>query len=83
MGVLQSLKDLYERTHKNKVGKFVDPRSEKIYNDVVAQMEERQTQLTQQSSDGIPVTLSTSEVDKIYEEIQIYYYYYIIIIHLI
>uniref|UniRef100_A0A0D3BHW5 Uncharacterized protein n=1 Tax=Brassica oleracea var. oleracea TaxID=109376 RepID=A0A0D3BHW5_BRAOL len=61
-GELPSLKDLYETTHKNKAEKFVDPRSEQIYNEVVARIEDRQIQLTQQSPDGIPVTLSTFEV---------------------
>ncbi|XP_056856598.1 uncharacterized protein LOC130506014 [Raphanus sativus] len=61
--------ELYERTHKTKAGVFVDPRSEQIYNDVVARIEDRQTQLTQQSPDGIPVVLSTQEVDQIYEEV--------------
>ncbi|XP_056843889.1 uncharacterized protein LOC130511393 [Raphanus sativus] len=68
-GQLPSLKELYERTHKTKAGVFVDPRSEQIYNDVVARIEDRQTQLTQQSPDGIPVVLSTQEVDQIYEEV--------------
>ena len=60
---------LYERTHKNKAGQFLDARSEQIFNDVVGHVEDRQTQLTQQSTDGLPVTLSTLEVDKIYEEV--------------
>ena len=64
--------DLYERSHKNKAGQFVDPRSEQIYNDVVARIEDRQTQLTQQCPDGIPVTLSTLEVDQIYEEVNFF-----------
>uniref|UniRef100_A0A0D3BXP9 Uncharacterized protein n=1 Tax=Brassica oleracea var. oleracea TaxID=109376 RepID=A0A0D3BXP9_BRAOL len=59
-GQLPSLLQLYERTHKNKAGVFVDGKSEQIYNDVVARVEDRQTQLTQQS--GLPVTLSTLEV---------------------
>ncbi|KAJ4875863.1 Uncharacterized protein Rs2_40881 [Raphanus sativus] len=67
-GQLPSLKELYERTHKTKAGVFVYPRSEQIYNDVVARIEDRQTQLSQQSPDGIPVILSTQEVDQIYEE---------------
>ena len=71
--------ELYERTHKNKAGVFVDGKSEQIYNDVVALVEDRQTQLTQQSTDGLPVTLSTLEVDKIYEEVnfqkKIFFYY--------
>ncbi|KAL0802661.1 hypothetical protein Bca101_057837 [Brassica carinata] len=67
-GFLPSLKDLYKRTHKDKAGKFVDPKSEQIYNDVVARIEDRQTQLTQHFPDGIPVTLSTAEVDQIYKE---------------
>ena len=37
MGV-PSLKDLYERTHKNKARQFVDPRSEQIDNEVVARI---------------------------------------------
>ena len=68
-GHLPSLMELYQRTHKNKAGVFVDGKSEQIYNDVVARVEDRQTQLTQQSTDGLPVTLSTLEVDKIYEEV--------------
>uniref|UniRef100_A0A0D2ZV04 Uncharacterized protein n=1 Tax=Brassica oleracea var. oleracea TaxID=109376 RepID=A0A0D2ZV04_BRAOL len=68
-GELPSLKDLDERTHKNKAGQFVDPRSKQIYSKVVARIEDRQTQLTQQSPDGIPVILSTLEVDQIYEEV--------------
>ncbi|KAL0828460.1 hypothetical protein Bca101_052138 [Brassica carinata] len=36
------------RTHKNKAGVFVDGKFEQIYNDVVARVEDRQTQLTQQ-----------------------------------
>uniref|UniRef100_A0A0D3A576 Uncharacterized protein n=1 Tax=Brassica oleracea var. oleracea TaxID=109376 RepID=A0A0D3A576_BRAOL len=68
-GQLPSLMELYERTHKNKADVFVDGKSEQIYNDVVARVEDRQTQLTQQSTDGLPVTLSTLEVDKIYEEL--------------
>lgn len=57
-GHLPSLKDLYERTHKNKSRQFIDPKSEQIYNEVVARIEDRQTQLTQQSLDGIPVRRS-------------------------
>uniref|UniRef100_A0A0D3DCB0 Uncharacterized protein n=1 Tax=Brassica oleracea var. oleracea TaxID=109376 RepID=A0A0D3DCB0_BRAOL len=37
--------------------------------ELVAQVDDRQTQLTQQSTDGLPVILSTLEVDKIYEEV--------------
>uniref|UniRef100_A0A0D3BQY9 Uncharacterized protein n=1 Tax=Brassica oleracea var. oleracea TaxID=109376 RepID=A0A0D3BQY9_BRAOL len=50
-------------------GQFLDGKSEQLFNDLVAQVEDRQTQLTQQSTDGLPVTLSTLEVDKIYEEV--------------
>uniref|UniRef100_A0A0D3CDU2 Uncharacterized protein n=1 Tax=Brassica oleracea var. oleracea TaxID=109376 RepID=A0A0D3CDU2_BRAOL len=60
---------LYERTHKNMAGQFLDGKSEQIFNDLVAQVDDRQTQLTQQSTDRLPVTLSTLEVDKIYEEV--------------
>uniref|UniRef100_A0A0D3A3Q0 Uncharacterized protein n=1 Tax=Brassica oleracea var. oleracea TaxID=109376 RepID=A0A0D3A3Q0_BRAOL len=61
---------LYERAYKNKAGQFLDGKSEQIFNDLVAQVDDRQTQLTQQSTEGLPVTLSTLEVDKIYEETQ-------------
>uniref|UniRef100_A0A0D3EB50 Uncharacterized protein n=1 Tax=Brassica oleracea var. oleracea TaxID=109376 RepID=A0A0D3EB50_BRAOL len=66
---LPSLLQLYERTHKNKAGQFLDGNSEQIFNDLVARVDDRQTQLTQQSTDGLPVTLSTLEVDRIYEEV--------------
>ena len=49
---------------------------------MVARIEDRQTQLTQQSPDGIPVTLSTLEVEQVYEEVNLFKYL-IIIIHLI
>uniref|UniRef100_A0A0D3D6D8 Uncharacterized protein n=1 Tax=Brassica oleracea var. oleracea TaxID=109376 RepID=A0A0D3D6D8_BRAOL len=65
-GQLPSLMQLYERTHRNKAGQFLDARSEQIFNDLVGHVEDRQTQ---HSTDGLPVTLSTLEVDKIYEEI--------------
>uniref|UniRef100_A0A0D3ANS3 Uncharacterized protein n=1 Tax=Brassica oleracea var. oleracea TaxID=109376 RepID=A0A0D3ANS3_BRAOL len=68
-GQLPSLMQLYKRTHKNKSGQYLDGKSEQIFNDLVAQVDDRQTQLTQQSTDGLPVTLSTVEVDKIYEEV--------------
>uniref|UniRef100_A0A0D3CNM7 Uncharacterized protein n=1 Tax=Brassica oleracea var. oleracea TaxID=109376 RepID=A0A0D3CNM7_BRAOL len=60
---------IFARTHKNKADQFLDARSEQIFNDLVGHVEDRQTQLTQQSTDGLPVTLSTLEVDKIYEEV--------------
>ncbi|XP_013616958.1 PREDICTED: uncharacterized protein LOC106323364 [Brassica oleracea var. oleracea] len=44
-------------------------KSEKIYNDVAARIDERETQLAQESADGSPVVLSTIEVDRIYEEV--------------
>uniref|UniRef100_A0A0D3ATU9 Uncharacterized protein n=1 Tax=Brassica oleracea var. oleracea TaxID=109376 RepID=A0A0D3ATU9_BRAOL len=47
----------------------VHGKSEQIFNDLVAQVDDRQTQLTQQSTDGLPVTLSTHEVDKIYDDV--------------
>ena len=51
---------------------------------MVARIEDRQIQLTQQSPDGIPVTLSTLEVDQIYEEVKFHIFFkiLIIIIHL-
>uniref|UniRef100_M4DLI6 Uncharacterized protein n=1 Tax=Brassica campestris TaxID=3711 RepID=M4DLI6_BRACM len=60
-----SLLQLYERTHKYKAGQFLDARSEQIFNDLVGHIKDRQTQ---QSTDGLSVTLSTLEVDRIYEE---------------
>uniref|UniRef100_A0A0D3EEG8 Uncharacterized protein n=1 Tax=Brassica oleracea var. oleracea TaxID=109376 RepID=A0A0D3EEG8_BRAOL len=60
---------LYERTHKNKGGQFLDGNSEQIFNDLVSQVDDRQTQLTQQFTDELLVTLSIHEVDKIYEEV--------------
>uniref|UniRef100_A0A0D3E6C6 Uncharacterized protein n=1 Tax=Brassica oleracea var. oleracea TaxID=109376 RepID=A0A0D3E6C6_BRAOL len=68
-GQLPSLLQLYERTHKNKAGQFLDGKSEQIFNDLVAQVDDRQNKLTQQSTDGLAVNLSTLEVDRIYEEI--------------
>uniref|UniRef100_A0A0D3CIC7 Uncharacterized protein n=1 Tax=Brassica oleracea var. oleracea TaxID=109376 RepID=A0A0D3CIC7_BRAOL len=72
-GILSSLESpslaLPPMTHKNKAKQFLDGKSEQIFNDLVAQVDDRQTQLTQQSTDGLPVTLSTLEVDKIYEEV--------------
>jgi len=35
--------ELFDRTHKNKAGGFVDEKSEKIYNDVAARIDERET----------------------------------------
>ena len=69
MGRLPTLMELFDRTHKNKAGGFVDEKSEKIYNDVAARIDERETQLAQESADGSPVVLSTIEVDRIYEEV--------------
>uniref|UniRef100_A0A0D3BKK2 Uncharacterized protein n=1 Tax=Brassica oleracea var. oleracea TaxID=109376 RepID=A0A0D3BKK2_BRAOL len=69
IGQLLSLMQFYERTHKNKADQFLDGKTEQIFNDLVAQVDDRQTQLTQQPTNGLPVTLSTLEVDKIYEEV--------------
>ena len=71
---------LYERTHKNKAGQFLDGKSEQIFNDLVAQVDDRQTQLTKQSTDGLPVTLSTLEVDKIYEEVNFFKFFFLLFI---
>ena len=51
-------------THATSDGVFVDPVSEKLFQTVAGRIEERETQLTQESPDGLPVTLSTEEVDK-------------------
>lgn len=77
-------------THAGPDGSFVDPASEKLFNAVAARVEERETQLTQQSPDGLPVKLSTAEVDKIFEEVKFYCFtnissfsYFFILIYLI
>jgi len=57
-------------THASPDGVFVDPASEKLFNDVASRVEEQETQLTQQSADGLPVKLSTVEVDRIFEEVK-------------
>ncbi|KAL0676408.1 hypothetical protein Bca4012_004389 [Brassica carinata] len=68
-GVLPSLSDLFKMTHASPDGVFVDPASEKLFNAVASRVEEQETQLTQQSADGLPVKLSTEEVDRIFEEV--------------
>uniref|UniRef100_A0A0D3DD77 Uncharacterized protein n=1 Tax=Brassica oleracea var. oleracea TaxID=109376 RepID=A0A0D3DD77_BRAOL len=68
-GVLPSLSDLFKMTHATSDGVFVDLASEKLFQAVAARIEERETQLTQESSDGLPVTLSTEEADRIFEEV--------------
>uniref|UniRef100_A0A0D3A019 Uncharacterized protein n=1 Tax=Brassica oleracea var. oleracea TaxID=109376 RepID=A0A0D3A019_BRAOL len=50
-------------------GVFVDPASEKLFQVVAGRIEEQETQLTQESSDGLPITFSTEEVDRIFEEV--------------
>uniref|UniRef100_A0A0D3EDI1 Uncharacterized protein n=1 Tax=Brassica oleracea var. oleracea TaxID=109376 RepID=A0A0D3EDI1_BRAOL len=68
-GVLPSLSELFKMTHATSDGLFVDPASEKLFRAVATRIEERETQLTQQSPDGLPVTLTTEEVDRIFEEV--------------
>ncbi|XP_018448893.2 uncharacterized protein LOC108820449 [Raphanus sativus] len=68
-GVMPSLSDLFKMTHAKPDGTFVDPASEKLFNTVAARVDERETQLTQQSPDGLPVKLTTEEVDRIFEEV--------------
>uniref|UniRef100_A0A0D3ASG4 Uncharacterized protein n=1 Tax=Brassica oleracea var. oleracea TaxID=109376 RepID=A0A0D3ASG4_BRAOL len=68
-GVLPSLSNLFRMTHATSDGIFVDPASEKLFNAVASRVEERETQLTQQSPDGLPVKLTTEEVDRIFEEV--------------
>uniref|UniRef100_A0A0D2ZQB6 Uncharacterized protein n=1 Tax=Brassica oleracea var. oleracea TaxID=109376 RepID=A0A0D2ZQB6_BRAOL len=67
--VLPSLSDLFKMTHARSDGIFVDPTSEKLFNAVAFRSEERETQLIQQSPDGLPVKLTTEEVDRIFEEV--------------
>lgn len=69
-GVMPSLSDLFKMTHAKPDGTFVDPASEKLFNTVAARVDERETQLTQQSPDGLPVKLTTEEVDRIFEEVK-------------
>uniref|UniRef100_A0A0D3CW91 Uncharacterized protein n=1 Tax=Brassica oleracea var. oleracea TaxID=109376 RepID=A0A0D3CW91_BRAOL len=66
LSTLEMDKIYEERTHKNKACQFLDARSEEIFNDLVGRGEDRQTQ---ESTDGLPVTLSTLEMDRIYEEV--------------
>lgn len=68
-GVLPSLSELFKMTHAISDGVFVDPASEKLFRTVAGRIEERETQLTQESPDGLAVTLSTQEVDRIFEEV--------------
>uniref|UniRef100_A0A0D2ZVJ5 Uncharacterized protein n=1 Tax=Brassica oleracea var. oleracea TaxID=109376 RepID=A0A0D2ZVJ5_BRAOL len=56
-------------THATSDRVFVDPASEKLFQTLAGRIEERETQLTQESPDGLPVTLSTEEVDRIFEEV--------------
>nr|VDD23930.1 unnamed protein product [Brassica oleracea] len=67
--VLPSLSELFKMTHATSDGVFVDPASEKLFHAVAARIEERETHLTQQSPDGLPVTLTTEEADRIFEEV--------------
>uniref|UniRef100_A0A0D3E4X2 Uncharacterized protein n=1 Tax=Brassica oleracea var. oleracea TaxID=109376 RepID=A0A0D3E4X2_BRAOL len=67
--VLPSLSELFKMTHATSDRVFVDPASEKHFHAVAARIEERETQLTHQSPDGLPVTLTTEEVDRIFEEV--------------
>uniref|UniRef100_A0A0D3DBQ6 Uncharacterized protein n=1 Tax=Brassica oleracea var. oleracea TaxID=109376 RepID=A0A0D3DBQ6_BRAOL len=68
-GVLPSLSELFKMTHATSKGVFVDPASEKLFQAVAARIEERLTQLTQESPDGLPVTLSPEDADRIFEEV--------------
>uniref|UniRef100_A0A0D3BNA3 Uncharacterized protein n=1 Tax=Brassica oleracea var. oleracea TaxID=109376 RepID=A0A0D3BNA3_BRAOL len=68
-GVLPSLADLFKMTNATSDGIFMDPASEKLFNAMASRVEERETQLTQQSPDGLPVKLTTEEVDRIFEEV--------------
>ena len=65
--------------HATSDGVFVDPASKKLFQTVGGRIEERETQLTQESPDGLPVALSTEEVDRIFEEVQFKVFVYIIL----
>uniref|UniRef100_A0A0D3D815 Uncharacterized protein n=1 Tax=Brassica oleracea var. oleracea TaxID=109376 RepID=A0A0D3D815_BRAOL len=56
-------------THATSDGVFVDHASEKLFHAVATRVEEREAQLTQQSPDGLPVTLTTEEANRIFEEV--------------
>ena len=66
-------------THATSDRVFVDHAFEKLFQEVAGRIEERETQLTQESPDGLPVTLSTEEVDRIFEEVQLKIFVYIIL----
>ena len=66
------MSDLFKMTHVTSDGIFVDPVSEKLFNALASQVEEWETQLTQQSPDGLPVKLTTEEIDRIFEEVKLY-----------
>ena len=66
-------------THATSDGVFVDPASEKLFQTVACRIEERETQLTQESPDALPVTLSTEEADRNFEEVQLKIFVYIIL----
>uniref|UniRef100_A0A0D3EEE6 Uncharacterized protein n=2 Tax=Brassica TaxID=3705 RepID=A0A0D3EEE6_BRAOL len=68
-GVLPSLSELFKMTHATSDGVFMDLAFEKLFQAVAARIEERETQLTQESPDGLPVTLSTEDADRIFEEL--------------
>lgn len=58
----------FRKTHL-KDGIFAGLHSEKIHSDVTARIAERQTQLTQQALDGVPVELCTIELNDIFEKV--------------
>uniref|UniRef100_A0A0D3CS56 Uncharacterized protein n=1 Tax=Brassica oleracea var. oleracea TaxID=109376 RepID=A0A0D3CS56_BRAOL len=68
-GVLPSRSGLFKMTHATSDEIFMDHASEKLFNAVAGRDEERETQLTQQSPDGLPIKLTTEEVDRIFEEV--------------
>uniref|UniRef100_A0A0D3BBA8 Uncharacterized protein n=1 Tax=Brassica oleracea var. oleracea TaxID=109376 RepID=A0A0D3BBA8_BRAOL len=67
--VLPSLSELFKTIHATSDGVFVDPVSEKLFHAMATRIEERETQLTQQSPYGLPVTLTTEEADRIFSEV--------------
>ncbi|XP_033141432.1 uncharacterized protein LOC103853868 [Brassica rapa] len=68
-GVLPSLSDLFKMTHATSDRVFVYPASEKLFLAVGSRIEEREMQLTLESPDGLSVTLSTEDADRIFEEV--------------
>uniref|UniRef100_A0A0D3A867 Uncharacterized protein n=1 Tax=Brassica oleracea var. oleracea TaxID=109376 RepID=A0A0D3A867_BRAOL len=68
--IAQSCSSSRNTVDEHRHGRMLHSTGQKPHAGVRLEMvDDRQTQLTQQSTDGLPVTLSTLEVDRIYEEV--------------